>query len=426
MRRSAFRLPAVLNLAGLGSSTPADWITMPNALLNDVATKAAIQLAWSEILSKSKPKSRNTVGNDTRSINDFINDEKVCLRLVQRAARSAVYKFNTLRPYVIPKPNSTKFRVICVPTVQDRIIQRSLLNFLERKYGVLLANEISYGFIRGRSVEDAVKKACVLRKAHPWVLNTDITSFFDRVDRQILVAAVRRLVRETSLLNLLESAIHCEIETKSISAKRKIAAMGIEEGKGVRQGMPLSPFFANIYLYEFDKWLQKEGVPAVRYADDLIFFLDSEAACCALRDRCAQELKKLGLDIPEFKDKTKSVIYPPEKAAEFLGLGLRKKDKGYALEVMPEQIQAIKGELGKFASVKELNSRGVTLASLGQRLTAKKSGYSAAYDCCANLKELEQNMDDVTKNALSILYRRDLGIDIKKLSADARTFLMLQ
>jgi RNA-directed DNA polymerase len=398
---------------------------MPNALHNVVATKESIRQAWFEILSKSKPKSRNTVGNDALSINDFINDEKVGLRQAQRAARSVGYKFKTLRPYVIPKPNSTKFRVICVPTVQDRIIQRSLLNFLEKRYGARLANDISYGFVRGRTVEDAVKKACALRKAHPWVLKTDITSFFDRVDRQILVAAVRKLLRETSLLKLLESAIHCEVETKSISAKRKIAAMGIEEGKGVRQGMPLSPFFANIYLYEFDKWLQKEGIPTVRYADDLIFFLDSEADCYALRDRCAQELKKLGLNIPEFEDKTKSVIYRPEEAAEFLGLGLRKKAKGYALEVMPEQIQAIKGELGKFASVKEMNSRGVTLATLGQRLTAKKSGYSAAYDCCSNLKELEQNMDDVTKNALRTLYQRDLSIDLKTLSADARTFLML-
>ena len=425
MRRSAFRLPAVLNHAGLGSSTPADWINMPNALQNEISSKEAIRYAWHEILLNANSKSRNTVGNDGLSINDFINDEKANLRLAQRAVRSAGYKFSTLRPYVIPKPNSTKFRVICVPTVQDRIIQRSLLNFLEKKYGARLANEISYGFIRGRTVQKAVKQACKLREAHPWVLKTDITSFFDRVDRQILVSAVRRFVRETSLMNLLESAINCELSTTSKSAKRRIAEMGIKEGKGVRQGMPLSPFFANIYLYEFDKWLQKAGVPAVRYADDLIFFLDSEAACYALRDQCAQELKKLGLNIPEFEDNSKSIIYRPEDAAEFLGLGLRKKAKGYALEVMPDQIRAIKGELGKFASVKEMNSRGVNLATLGQRLTAKTSGYSAAYDCCANLKELERNMEDVTKNALRTLYQRDLGIDLRTLSADARTFLML-
>jgi hypothetical protein len=34
-------------------------------------------------------------------------------------------------------------------------------------------------------------------------------------------------------------------------------------------------------------------------------------------------------------------------------------------------------------------------------------------------------MEDVTKNALRTLYQRDLGIDLKALSADARTFLML-
>jgi retron-type reverse transcriptase len=399
---------------------------MPNALHNEIGSKEAIRYAWYEILSNSTSKSRNTLGNDGLSINDFLGDEKTNLRLAQRAARTVGYKFKTLRPYVIPKPNSPKFRVICVPTVQDRIIQRSLLNFLELKYGGRLANQISYGFIRGRTVREAVKQACELRKAHPWVLKTDITSFFDRVDRQILMTSVRRFVRETSLLNLLDSAIHCEIETKSVSAKRKIADMGIEVGKGIRQGMPLSPFFANIYLYEFDNWIHKEGFRAVRYADDLIFFLDSEAACHALRDRCALELKKLGLSIPEFEDKSKSVIYRPENAAEFLGLGLRKKAKGYALEVMPEQIQAIKGELGKFASVKEMNSRGISLATLGQRLTAKKSGYYAAYDCCANLKELERNMEDVTKNALRRLYQRDLHIDLSLLSAEARTFLMLE
>lgn len=398
---------------------------MPNALQRDVTAYKAIEAAWYEILDNAKPKSRNTVGSDGLSINDFNQDKKANLNSAQRAARKPSYEFSALKPYLIPKADGKKYRVICVPTVRDRIIQRSLLNYLEKQYGKKLANDISYGFVRGRTVPDAVKKACALRQSHPWAFKTDITSFFDRLDRDILMVAVKKLVREKSLLTLLESAVQCEIETAGRSTRNRIKAMGIEHGKGVRQGMPLSPFFANVYLHQFDKWLETEKIPAVRYADDLIFFLDSEEACTELAERCAKKLKKLELDIPGFGEKSKSVIYRPEEAAEFLGLGLNRKTKGYALEIMPGQIDAIKTTLGQFASVKEMNSRGVTLASLGQRLNSMMNGYLAAYDCCSNLEDLEKSMGSVSKDALRKLYQKDLGIDLSKLNAHARTFLML-
>jgi len=133
--------------------------------------------AWREIYQNSSSASRNTLGSDEISINDFEHHYKNHLAHLSRDLRSDKFQFQSLRPYLIPKP-SGKFRLICVPTVRDRIVQRALVNYLSEKYRPQLANKISYGFIKGRSVKQAAKTGCALRASRPWVFKTDITAFF--------------------------------------------------------------------------------------------------------------------------------------------------------------------------------------------------------------------------------------------------------
>uniref|UniRef100_UPI001F1392BC reverse transcriptase domain-containing protein n=1 Tax=Alcaligenes xylosoxydans xylosoxydans TaxID=85698 RepID=UPI001F1392BC len=105
-----------------------------------------------------------------------------------------------------------------------------------------------------------------------------------------LIRRVQSLVRESSLHQLLRSAVSCEVGAVERSHQRRISKLGIRSGIGIRQGMPLSPFFSNVLLREFDEALVKRQYQAVRYADDLIFFADSEAECLKIFDYCRAEL----------------------------------------------------------------------------------------------------------------------------------------
>lgn len=390
-----------------------------------VLTYKSFNRTWQDLFHNTKPLSRNTVGVDGICLNDFAINHKDNIGKLHREISEKRFRFSPLKPVLILKP-SGKYRLICVPRVVDRLVQRTLLSFLANKYHVQLANSISFGFVKGRSVKQAAELACLYRKKQPWVFKTDITSFFDTVDRKILGTAIQRQIRERSLHPLLLSALESEVEASNRAQSRRIAQLGIRNGVGIRQGMPLSPFFSNLLLQSFDKAVERNKFSAVRYADDLIFFCNSRADCLAMAEFCKAEFDKVGLTIPELDDeKTKSVIYEPTEAAEFLGLELAPVQKAYELRLSKKQIQRLREEMLNYGSVKELLSRGITLKTLGSHLSAKKNGYLAAYDVCKNIEHVHNELKDVERKCLLKIYQDDLKIDIPSLKAEAHTFLGL-
>src|SRR5690606_1442753 len=131
--------------------------------------------------------------------------------------------------------------VICVPPLQDRLVQRAVLEFLHIGDRLKLRNSISFGYVRDpdKTVRAAAKFACKERAARPWVYKTDISKFFDRIDRSHLAAAIEQACPSRPLRRLLTNAMHCEIGGASIAEERIILNAGIRTGVGVRQGMPL-------------------------------------------------------------------------------------------------------------------------------------------------------------------------------------------
>ena len=382
--------------------------------------------AWRHLYKNAKPSSRNTVGSDEISINDFERNAHMHLRLLHNDLALGHYKFSNLRPVLLKKRNG-KDRLICIPTVRDRVVQRAILNFLADKYNPKLQNKISYGFLPNKSVQEAATVAVRIRNVKKWVFKTDITAFFDRIPREELIRRVQSLVRESSLHQLLRSAVSCEVGAVERSHQRRISKLGIRSGIGIRQGMPLSPFFSNVLLREFDEALVKRQYQAVRYADDLIFFADSEAECLKIFDYCRAEFGGLGLEIPPIGKDSKSEIYAPCSAAEFLGLSLEpvKSGDSYALMLSSKQIEQIRKEMGAFSSLRELLSRGITLKNIVPAVSAKAAGYLHAYQCCSNYPELESLLAELTDDALRRLYRNGLGLDLHKMSSAALRFLGL-
>lgn len=127
------------------------------------------------------------------------------------------YTFSGLRGIVVPKKDVSKFRLICVPTVADRLVQRALLEVIENDAARLrILNDVSYGFVRNpggvkRGVHGAHQLSLKLRHEAPWAFKADISKFFDTIPREPLVEEFCRAFRLRSLSPLVRGVIGCEV-----------------------------------------------------------------------------------------------------------------------------------------------------------------------------------------------------------------------
>lgn len=185
---------------------------------------------------------------------------------IEAKLKAGNYQPGAIRGVSIPKPQGGERR-LGIPNVQDRVIQQALLQVL----GPLFEREFSdhsYGYRPGRSAHDAVKAAQqFVLEGKDWVIDLDISAFFDEVNHDILMTTIGRKVRDKRVLKLIGSYLRAPIQQEGDIEKRD---------KGTPQGGPLSPLLANIYLDALDKELERRSLNYCRYADDVAIFVSSE------------------------------------------------------------------------------------------------------------------------------------------------------
>lgn len=338
------------------------------------------------------------------------------------------YTFSGLRGIVVPKKDVSKFRLICVPTVADRLVQRALLEVIENDAARLrILNDVSYGFVRNpggvkRGVHGAHQLSLKLRHEAPWAFKADISKFFDTIPREPLVEEFCRAFRLRSLSPLVRGVIGCEVIATGERVKAAIGQNGIKKGLGLRQGMPLSPILSNFVLRTFDEVISA-NLPMVRYADDLVVFATSEEACKKAENLVTVELEKLKLEL----SKDKSYICKPNEPVEFLGMELGLSQTGkYQLVISAEQMKATHSAFTRYHDVSLLNADNLDASKLYKRLDQMRTGYMAAYGAADNFKELERRLTLWTRNCIYKVYASIFTPElVSKLSVAQKKFLMI-
>ena len=266
---------------------------------------------------------RGAAGVDGQSIEDFERDLSNNLYRIWNRMCSGSYFPPPVRRVDIPKGDSGKTRPLGIPAVSDRIAQtvvkRHLEPILEPKF-----HQDSYGYRPGKSAHDALAVARQRCWSRNWVLDLDIESFFDQIDWELLMRAVRRHTDCTWVLLYLERWLKAPVSMPDGTL--------VSRERGTPQGSVVSPVLANLFLhYAFDRWMQREhpDIPFERYADDAICHCRSEAQAQRLRQALEQRFAECGLQLHPQKTKViycKDANRPgdyPERSFDFLGYTFR-------------------------------------------------------------------------------------------------------
>ena len=243
-------------------------------------SKRAVWQAWEKVKAN-----KGAPGVDDVSIGQFEKDLKNNLYRIWNRMSSGTYFPPAVRAVEIPKSGGG-VRTLGVPTVGDRIAQSVVARVLEVAAEPVFHPD-SYGYRPGRSAIDAVA-VCRRRcwKAD-WVIDLDISAFFDTVRWDLVLKAVAAHTDQPWVMLYVQRWLSAPLQRPDGTVQTR--------DRGTPQGSSVSPILANLFLhYAFDAWMARE-FPTTRferYVDDVVVHCHGERethrVLAAIRDRMNQ------------------------------------------------------------------------------------------------------------------------------------------
>lgn len=173
---------------------------------------------------------------------------------VRETLESGKYRPSPVRRVEIPKSDGG-VRQLGIPTVVDRVIQQAIAQVLSPMFEEIFSTQ-SYGFRPGRSAHQAVEQSQeYIREGYDWVVEIDLEKFFDRVNHDMLMARVARVVKDKRVLKLVRAYLNSGVMVNGVV---------METEEGTPQGGPLSPLLSNVMLNDLDRELEERGHKFVR------------------------------------------------------------------------------------------------------------------------------------------------------------------
>ena len=229
------------------------------------------------------------------------------LKVLHERLKSGEYRATPVLRVYIEKPDGGK-RPLGIPALEDKVVQGAVVEILNCIYECDFKG-FSYGSRPGRSAHHALQSLqTVLQKGKVnWVLDMDISKFFDTIDHKELMSILQHRVKDSRLLQLIGKWLATGAVEKD--------GRRIRGKQGTPQGGVISPLLGNIFLHEVvdsfvHEWRKTEAsgeVYIVRYADDVVIACEREDDARRLLDLLDARLREYGLTLN--RDKTQLVRF---------------------------------------------------------------------------------------------------------------------
>lgn len=302
---------------------------------------------WQEFLQHKTDKQHLSI-NEQRVLEEYIAKERYIPLLKEIENPDCVPPLPVKKE--INKGGVSKKRVV-YSYPEDFNILLKLVAFSLYKYDFLFA-ENCYAFRRNYGVRDAVKRILHTRGiSGKYCLKVDISNYFNSIHVPMLLEKLAFLSEEDSqiyhlfvkLLEADKAIVKREKEsTGQIKQERKTwKEEVVAEKRGAMAGTPISPFFANVYLMDVDRYFEEKEILYFRYSDDILIFADSMEELKGYQQMLYEKIGEHHLSLNPLKIH----ISRPEESWEFLGLCYRNGE----IDLSDNTKRKIKGKIKRKA-----------------------------------------------------------------------------
>jgi group II intron reverse transcriptase/maturase len=355
--------------------------------IEEVANEDNLTRAFERVASN-----QGAPGPDRQTVEVIAQHLHRILPRLRRELLEGSYQPGMIRRVWIPKPGGGE-RGLGIPNVVDRIVQQAVHQVLSPQYEPGF-HASSHGFRPERSCHTAITEARAhLAEGYEWVVDIDLSKFFDRVHHERLMARLEWKVEDRKLLSLIRRMLKAKVVMPD--------GVVVSTEEGTPQGGPLSPLLSNIVLDELDAELARRGHRFVRYADDCNIYVRSKRA----GDRVMASLLRFIEGRLQLKvNADKSAVARPEER-HFLGFSLRPNPEEDSIDVLLSKRS--KERIGE--KILELTPRtwGQSLRSCILQVNRYLLGWIGFFGVCteAEVRKL-QNLDAHVRRRLRTIILR--------------------
>lgn len=285
-----------------------------NAKFDDLYTLLHNEYLLLQALGNIRPnKGSSTPGVDFATLNTFSMNK---VKTISQQLKDEEYKFKPVKRIYIPKPGKSVKRPLGIPTLNDRIVQEAIRIILEAIYEPAFSSikNQNYGFRPGKScgmVLDYIQKqgtACT------YAVEGDIKGAYDNVNIDILISILRKKIKDNKFLSFIKQGCHSGLLDMG---KYKDTFLGVPQG-GI-----CSPILFNIYMHEFDLYIN--------------YKLNSIIERYNIMQK--RETKPLN---PEYKKLNGKIYYYNKRIGELSKSGINKKSGSYVKGLLNEKRALVK------------------------------------------------------------------------------------